>query len=379
MKKMTNKERMLTAMRGGTPDRVPCSPDTNWTIPQRLLDVPSWDIYYYNKPPIWKAYNDSVKYFGIDGFSHHGYYDIPLKKGSELKNEEIFSDGKKLIVRTTFSCPKGILTQEETYFRDEPPTPTKKWIDNFVEEYDLFCEYFFGDMDKINFDEYKKIQSDMGDNGVVGLCMLLPTLLTQWRQPTEAAFYDYFDHHELLSKFIDRWTEYLVQIAHKIVDSDVNPDFIFFPNSGAITMQSEDIMSEYTFPALKKLTSIFKKAGILTSLHSCGKENLLVKLAAEQTDLDCIDPLEVAPMGDCNLMELKQKYGDRIALKGNLPTTDVMLFMDEKGIEKEAIKCLEDGKEGGGFILSTGDQCGRNTPDANIFKLLEVCEKYGKY
>ncbi len=216
VKKMTSRERMLIAMRGGIPDRVPCSPDTNWTIPQRLLDVPSWVIYYYDKPPIWKAYNDCVKYYGIDGFSHHGYYDIPLKNGSELINEEIFNDGKKVIVKSTFTCTKGILTQEETYFRDEPPTPTKKWIENFVEEYDLFCEYFFGDLDKINFDEYKKIQSDMGDNGVVGLCMLLPTLLTQWRHPTESAFYDYFEHHELLSKFIDRWTDYLVQIAHKI-------------------------------------------------------------------------------------------------------------------------------------------------------------------
>ena len=35
--------------------------------------------------------------------------------------------------------------------------------------------------------------------------------------------------------------------------------------------------------------------------------------------------------------------------------------------------------DGGGFILSTGDQCGRDTPEANIFKLVEVCEKYGRY
>jgi uroporphyrinogen decarboxylase len=53
--------------------------------------------------------------------------------------------------------------------------------------------------------------------------------------------------------------------------------------------------------------------------------------------------------------------------------------MDAKGVEKEAIKLLEIGKPGGGFILSTGDQCGRDTPDENIFKLVEVCEKYGKY
>jgi uroporphyrinogen decarboxylase len=34
---------------------------------------------------------------------------------------------------------------------------------------------------------------------------------------------------------------------------------------------------------------------------------------------------------------------------------------------------------GGGYILSTGDQCGRDTPDENITRLVEVCEKYGQY
>ena len=50
-----------------------------------------------------------------------------------------------------------------------------------------------------------------------------------------------------------------------------------------------------------------------------------------------------------------------------------------KEVEIAALKCLEDAAEGGGYILSTGDQCGANTPFENIFKLVELCEKYGKY
>ena len=34
---------------------------------------------------------------------------------------------------------------------------------------------------------------------------------------------------------------------------------------------------------------------------------------------------------------------------------------------------------GGGFILSTGDQCGRDTPDENIFRLVETVRRYGRY
>jgi len=46
---------------------------------------------------------------------------------------------------------------------------------------------------------------------------------------------------------------------------------------------------------------------------------------AEETGLTVIDPLEIPPMGDCDLAALKQLYGRKIVLKGNLHTTEVML------------------------------------------------------
>lgn len=35
-------------------------------------------------------------------------------------------------------------------------------------------------------------------------------------------------------------------------------------------------------------------------------------------------------------------------------------------------KAIDDAKEGGSFILSTGDQCGRDTPFENIFAMVET-------
>jgi uroporphyrinogen decarboxylase len=209
--------------------------------------------------------------------------------------------------------------------------------------------------------------------------MDLPMLMWQMRQPAEAAFYDYYDHHDLVAEWVRMQTDWLIGVAQQIIKQDVRPDFVFFPNSGMITMQSVEIMKEFSLPALKTLTRMFKQAGIVTSQHCCGKERALVELAATQTDLDCIDPLEVPPMGDCNLREIKEKFGRRLALKGNLHTTQVMLRMDADGVEREARRCLDDAMEGGGFILSTGDQCGRDTPEENITRLVEVCEKYGTY
>ncbi|MCK5137934.1 MAG: hypothetical protein KAR19_19260 [Bacteroidales bacterium] len=77
--------------------------------------------------------------------------------------------------------------------------------------------------------------------------------------------------------------------------------------------------------------------------------------------------------------DLKQLYGNKIILKGNLHTTGVMLNKDVNVVIKAAKKAIDDAAAGGRFILSTGDQCGRDTPDENLHAMVETARTYGKY
>jgi len=104
-----------------------------------------------------------------------------------------------------------------------------------------------------------------------------------------------------------------------------------------------------------------------------------VKILAEETDLTVIDPLEIPPMGDCNLAELKRLYGRTIVLKGNLHTTAVMLRGKVKDVIAASKRAIDDAAAGGRFILSTGDQCGRDTPDSNLRAMVETARTYGRY
>ncbi len=149
--------------------------------------------------------------------------------------------------------------------------------------------------------------------------------------------------------------------------------------SGTLTLQSPAIARALSLPTIQKLTRMARQAGVPTMLHSCGKERALVQMCAAETDLNCINPLEIPPMGDCDLAEVKCTYGDRLALMGNLHTTQVMLMGTPTGVEAAAQAAIAAAGAGGGFILSTGDQCGRDTPDANIFALVQAAERYGRY
>jgi len=95
--------------------------------------------------------------------------------------------------------------------------------------------------------------------------------------------------------------------------------------------------------------------------------------------LTVIDPLEPPPMGDCDLADLKRRYGGRLVLKGNLHTTDVVLRGTPETVAAAARRAIDDAAEGGRFILSTGDQCGRDTPDDNLLAMIATAREYGRY
>ena len=48
-------------------------------------------------------------------------------------------------------------------------------------------------------------------------------------------------------------------------------------------------------------------------------------------------------------------------------------------VRRESLKAIRAAGENGWFILSTGDQCGRDTPDANIREMVTVVNEFGAY
>ena len=70
---------------------------------------------------------------------------------------------------------------------------------------------------------------------------------------------------------------------------------------------------------------------------------------------------------------------DGVWLKGNLHTTDVMLRGSPEDVARASREAIDAAARGGRFILSTGDQCGRDTPDENLRAMVETARTYGRY
>jgi uroporphyrinogen decarboxylase len=212
----------------------------------------------------------------------------------------------------------------------------------------------------------------MGEDGVVGPAVGLPGLGLQ-----PESVYEYYDNPDQVIARCEQAHEYTVRRTQAILE--LKPDFLLIGISGHMICNPLDIFRRLSLPTLQAVTKICKEAGVPSQIHCCGPEHDLVRISAEESDLTSINPLEIPPMGDCNLAQIKKEFGGKLSLMGNLHTTDVMLTGTPEVVERAAKQAIDDAGEGGGFILSTGDQCGRDTPDANILKLIEVARTHGKY
>ena len=160
---------------------------------------------------------------------------------------------------------------------------------------------------------------------------------------------------------------------------EAGTDSILTGGSGSITLQSPELWRKMSLPALKKISKICKEAGVISGVHSCSKERYIVEALALETDIDYVNPLEIPLMGDCDLGECKEKFGDKIALMGNIHTSNVMLQGSVDDVKAESLKAILVAGRNGGFVLSTGDQCGRDTPDENIFAMIKTVKEFGVY
>jgi len=377
---MTSRERLLTTIAGKIPDRVPVAPDTSNMIPARMTGKPFWDLYLYQEIPIWRAYIDCVKYFGFDSLMD-GYAQIQFEELGEVwpewKEAIVFKNDERIV---TQRYRKALSTYEwadtvTVYYIADPPTgglaPSKIGLpatpDKF-EPVEGVREWPTGEA------LLKLVKAEMGDHGLVGVVCGSSLVLQN-----DAEILDYYDNPGKYHERRDRAIEHCTKRFAKLMSLETKPDFICTGGSGSLVFQSPTIFRELALPIVKHVTKLCKDAGIPSQIHSCGPQMEMLKICAEETDLTIIDPLEIPPMGDCTLKEAKRLYGDRLVLKGNLHTTSIMLHGSVQDVIDASKQAIDDAAKGGRFILSTGDQCGRDVPDANLFAMIETAKTYGKY
>ena len=133
---------------------------------------------------------------------------------------------------------------------------------------------------------------------------------------------------------------------------------------------SPTMFRRFVKPALERHVNEFKKKGAFVVVHSDG---YIMPLLADMVDAGINAYQGIDVIAGMNLKEVKEKYGDRICLVGNVDPR-IIEYGTTADVEKEVERCLrEGGKEG--YVLSASANISINTNAENFIHMVEYAKK----
>jgi uroporphyrinogen decarboxylase len=384
---MVGKQRMLAAFGRQEADHVPVAPDLSAMVPVRLMGIPFDQAFLDGRPhhgyasaTVAEAYINAVEYYGMDGWYIYGSLpEIHPPGRASWQVERQPAPGGGQIRRSVAQTRYGELTQVVYYPPDQPPWEMEKPIKELRRDWPRLRA-------AIGEDEQWRWQPDfvdrdrIGDLGVYSVAIGIPQdwWFFQRQGGYNVMFYDYADEPDYMQEVMEFYTRYALARLRAVLAA--KPDEVMLGGSASsLSASSPTFFRRYDLPFIQEAARLCRAAGVFSHLHICGRSRRLIDIVAQETDVDVMEPLEEPPGGDVDIAEVKRRYGQRLCLKGNINTFDFMLNATPQAIAEKAKRLIDDCAAGGGFVLSTGDQCGRDTPDANLFALVEVAKTYGRY
>jgi len=220
---------------------------------------------------------------------------------------------------------------------------------------------------------YAKERGEIAVIGSVGG----PITLTWLLMGPEYLLTAMYEDPELVKDVFDAYMDFVLtsiqNIARSGVDCMIIAEDLGYERG---VFYSPDLMRENLFPYLKRMVDEAHAFGLPVILHCDGNVNAIMDDFVE-TGFDAIHPLECKCHMD--LKEIKQKYGDRLCLFGNVDSCEILAHGTLAEVEAATIGCIRDGAPGGGYVLASDHSLNKGVKIENVMKMYETHKKYGAY
>ena len=225
----------------------------------------------------------------------------------------------------------------------------------------------------ILLEAFKKLQDKWGDTYIIdtglGSCFTLAAFLVG----TEKFLKDMIKRPEETEKLLQYANDNIVACCEQL-----------YKETGIISSLAEPIIArnllsprlfkKYAVPYMgqlvKRLTDVYGEA---PSLHVCGS-------TADRWEDFVNWGISAFSVDNCeNMEDLKNQYGDKIAVVGNIDPVDLLRNGTTDDMKREVIRCLKEaGDTPKGFILMPGCTTPIGTPKDNVVAIMNYAAIYGK-
>ncbi len=182
---------------------------------------------------------------------------------------------------------------------------------------------------------------------------------------------------ELVRNLVELSVEINIEMAREVARRGV--DFVFTGDDYASA--NGPLMSPATFgelfaEPLKRVVSGFQQEGLPVIKHTDGNIKPLLDMIVD-SGIDCLDPID--PIAGMEIDALKQQYGDRIALKGNVDCAHTLTFGSVEDTVRETKDVIQKAAAGGGLILSSSNSIHSSVKPGNYLAMWNAIRMYGTY
>lgn len=141
-------------------------------------------------------------------------------------------------------------------------------------------------------------------------------------------------------------------------------------------MFSPKHFDSFVFPRLKQITALCHRYGVPYVKHTDGNVNSLLAgmMAAGVDGFQAIEPGAKMDIG-----HIKQMYGDRLTLIGNVDCATVLVDGPLEAVRRQTEEVIRAAAPGGGYLLSTSNSVHPGVKPEYYLAMLETARAVGEY
>jgi len=191
------------------------------------------------------------------------------------------------------------------------------------------------------------------------------------------------DYRDLLRALLDAALERILAELKYCLENGVGPIYYFNgPEYALPPLMSPEDFEEFVVKYDSTLVELIHSyPGNYVIMHSHGRvSRFLERFAA--IGIDGLNVLEPPPVGDTVLRDAKKRIGGDVCLIGNIQYDDLARGTEAE-VERLVVQAIEEGAQGGGFVLSPcASPYERPLPEIasrNLVHYLKMAHKHGQY
>ncbi len=370
---MTSRERLLSAMQLGEPDRVPIQVrgvrawDSQWVATRHPSYGPLIDVV--------AAHGDYVESWGAPS----GPF-LSLTDALTSTSERIERDDWVETVTTTHT-PGGDLRTRHLSSKRGLPGMQIEFAVKTLDDLAKVSSVPYVPLTSVDPTGFHDLDRRMGDRGIVAVSfgsapigyvhdLMGSELLAIWSIEERAA----------IRRLVDMFLERLLDRVDALVAAGVGPvfatsgeEYVTPPLHGARDFRELCVEPE------RQIVRRLRAAGKCVHVHCHGPLDAVLEDFVQIADV--LHPIEAPPLGDVPLADAKRRIGGQVCLEGNIQIGDIYALPTPRLVDvvKQAI---DDAAAGGGYILcptaSPHTEVLTDLTVRNYVAMVETAAQYGR-